>query len=240
MKMWTGRGVRVITVAGAAAVAAVVMAAPAAAAAGDTGAIGLQCAGLINCGPFAQSAFPGGPANNSVLTANVPGLLTTGVINTTATNTGATSSVADLAVTLVPVTTALAATAVNSSCTIAGDGSVSGTSSIVGGVITILGSSPITLNAAAAPNTAVTVPGVASVILNRQTTGPDGTLTVDAIYISLLPNTQLAQTITVASSSCTPTTASVAMASGKGFLVGGGVLLLLVLGYAYKRRTATS
>ena len=43
-----------------------------------------------------------------------------------------------------------------------------------------------TLAANPAPNTTLTIPSVATVILNRQTTAGDGTLTVTAIYVNLL------------------------------------------------------
>jgi hypothetical protein len=40
------------------------------------------------------------------------------------------------------------------------------------------------------PNTTLTLPGIATVIMNRQTRAVDGTLTVNAIYVSWLGSTQ--------------------------------------------------
>jgi len=214
------------------------LASPASAAPGASSSFGLKCVGLISCGPFAASAFPGGPSSNSLAFANVAGLVTTKAINTTANSTGATASVNKLDVTLSGIST-LTATTVSSQCTIepapeGGTGGVSGSSSIVGGTIVIIGGTPITLATAPAPNTAVTVldPAVASVVLNRQTTASDGTLTVDAIFITLLNG----QTVTVASSSCTPSGVPIPMASGTGLALGGGLLGILILGYVTRRR----
>jgi hypothetical protein len=44
----------------------------------------------------------------------------------------------------------------------------------------------ITLNANAAPNTTVSIPGIATVVLNQQTTDSNGVLTVNAVHITLL------------------------------------------------------
>ncbi|HEV2087246.1 MAG TPA: choice-of-anchor P family protein, partial [Cryptosporangiaceae bacterium] len=137
--------------------------------------------------------------------------------------------------TLSPAAT-LTASAVSSSCTIdPTTGAVTGDASIVDGAITIVGGDPIVLESSPAPNTEVTAlsPDIASVVLNRQTTGPDGTLTVDAIFITLLNS----QTITIASSSCTPTSNEIPMATGKGLLLAGGLLGVAVLGFLVTRRT---
>ena len=45
----------------------------------------------------------------------------------------------------------------------------------------------------------VTVPGIATITINRQTTAADGTLTVDAVFMQLLRSTQ---TITLGTSVC--------------------------------------
>ncbi|MEP6697343.1 MAG: choice-of-anchor P family protein [Pseudonocardiales bacterium] len=231
MNSWTRGKARLAAVTGLAAVIAIGMAAPASAAANDTSSYGLKCTGSVTCGPFAQSAYPAGPASNSLANANVAGLVTTGVINTSANSNGANASVNDLSVVLTRAT--LNATTVSSTCSINSNGSVSGSSSIVGGQIVIIGGTPITLASSPAPNSTVLgLTGIATVVLNRQTTAGDGTLTVDAIFITLLNG----ETVTVASSSCTPTGTGVPMATGKGLLLGGGLLGLLVLGYAVKRR----
>ncbi len=242
MRTITKRGAKLVAVLGTAVAVSASVAGPASAAAGDTHGTGLRCVGLVACGPFAVSNYPGGPFTNSVLNATVGTLLTTGVINTTANAGGATASVADLNANLATATT-LAATAVSSQCTVdATTGAVSGSSSIVGGVITINGAPFATLDTAPAPNTALTVPGVASLILNRQVTDPvTGQLTVDAIYISLLPTTPGAEVIRVATSSCTPAPVVGTPVIAPAFAAGAGVLGLLVFGmYVVRRRRAVA
>ena len=224
-------------IAGLAAVFAIGLAAPASAAAGDTSSYGVKCVGIVTCGPFAQSAYPAGPATNSLANVNVAGLITTGVINTAANSSGASASVADVNAPLTQTST-LTAQLVSSQCSVnQNTGQVSGSSTITKGKISLLGSQPITLDTNPAPNTTVVgLTGIATVILNRQTTANDGTLTVDAIYIQLLNG----QEITIASSSCSPTSNQVPMASGNGLVLGGGLLGMLVLGYAVRRRSLSA
>lgn len=235
MTIRTIRGGRATLVAGLAIIGLFGTAGIANAALGSTSSFGLKTGGLIVAGPFAASSCTPGPcAPDSLASANVAGLATTGLLETTATTTGATSTVNNVNVTLSGIST-LTATTVSSRCTIDPvTGLVSGDSSIVGGQITTGLLAPITLESSAAPNTTVTVadPAVASVVLNRQTTAPDGTLTVDAIYITLLNG----QTVTIASSSCTPTVDPIPMATGSGLLLGGGLLALAVLVYFLARR----
>lgn len=235
MSIMTMRASRAAATIGlAAGIAVVAAASPAYAAAGDTSSTGLKCGGLVTCGPFAKSAFPGGPTSNSLVSANVAGLVTTGLINTTAHAGGATASTNTVNATLSGLTS-LTATTVSSQCTInPTTGGVSGSSSIVNGVITTTLVPPITLATAPAPNTTVTVvdPAVASVVLNKQTTAADGTLTVDAIFITLAN----LQTITISESTCTPQSAAIPAASGNGLLIGGGLLGLLGVAVVAKRR----
>jgi len=222
-------------------VAAVSLAfAPAAsAAAGQNSSSGLRCTGIVRCGPFAASAFPGGPATDTALSARAGNLLTTGAIRTTANISGASATVASLRVQLAPLTTVTAGV-VSSSCTVNGTtGAITGTSSIANGNVNLPVLAAITLDAAAAPNTIVAVPGVANITLNRQTTAPDGTLTVDAIFVSLLGSTQ---TITVATSVCGPRAMGIpviapAFAVGT---VGAAAVGLPVLGFFLYRRRPTS
>ena len=81
------------------------------------------------------------------------------------------------------------------------------------------------------------MPGVATVILNRQTTAGDGTLTVTAIYVSLLRSTQ---TLTIGTSACNAANlAPVPILPGKSLeitLGGLGLLLFGGLGYRASRR----
>ncbi len=99
--------------------------------------------------------------------------------------------------------------------------------------MTLLGLLPdIALDASPAPNTGVSVPGVAEITLNRQTTGTDGSLTVDAIYIDILNGTQ---TITIATSHCHPEVLVIPVRAPQ-FATGAGVLGLLALGFVLYRR----
>ena len=88
-----------------------------------------------------------------------------------------------------------------------------------------------------APNTTVTVPGVATIVLNRQIRGTDGTLTVDAIYVSLLGR---AQTVTLGASVCNAASlAPVPVLPGMALPIGLGGLTVLMLGgvgYQFSRR----
>lgn len=230
------RGGRATLVAGLAIIGLFGTAGIANAAPGSTSSFGLRTGGLVVAGPFAASSCNPGPcAPGSLANANVAGLVVTGVLQTTATPTGASATVNDTRATLSGITT-LSASAVSSSCTLdPATGGVSGTTNIVNGLITTDLLAPITLTSNPAPNSTVTVvdPAVASVVLNRQTTAPDGTLTVDAIFITLL-NTQ---TITIASSSCTPTGVPIPIATGTGLLLGGGLLAIAVLVYFIARRS---
>jgi len=236
----TRRTARFAAVVGMAGVLALAVAGPASASAGTNQAFGIRANGLVTAGPFSYSQFPGSPNSNSVLSANAAPLLTAGVINTEAHANSASASVADLSVALAALTT-LSAQAVGSTCTFnPRTGTVSGATSIVGGSIALPLLPAITLATAPAPNTAVTVPGVASVILNRQVLGADGSLTVDAIYISLLPNTQLAQVVRISTSHCHPATLVQIPVIAPAFAAGAGLLGLLGVGFYLARRRRAS
>jgi hypothetical protein len=81
------------------------------------------------------------------------------------------------------------------------------------------------------------MPGIATVILNRQTQAGDGTLTVTAIYVSLLGSTQ---TLSIGTSLCNAANlVPVPILPGKSLeitLGGLGVLLPGGLGYRASRR----
>jgi hypothetical protein len=220
------------------------MASPASAVAGDaTSAFGLSATGPVIVNPTAPSAFNSGLSSNNVGSVNVVGLVVTSALDTTATADGATAEVDNTNVTLSPTNT-LTASAISSNCLFdVIDGTVSGDSSIASGTISVLGAGPITLEANAAPNTAVVDPaleGIATIILNRQTVGAGGTITVDAVYITLLGATpSLNQTITIASSTCTPGTIVGASMMPISSAVGASVLGLSGLVFYVMRRRQT-
>ena len=213
-----------------------------AAAAGPNAADGAAATGLITLAPVAQATTGNSPV--TVASIDAAGLLTTGVVTDKANRVSASSDIADVAATLA-TGTGLTASAVTSSCTFDPNaGTVSGTSGITDGVVTLAGLPTITLDAAAAPNTTVNVPGVATITLNRQVTDPtDGTLTVDAIYVNLLNGTQ---TLTIGTSTCNAArVAPVPVLPGMALPIGLGALGVLGLGgvgfaVARRRRTATA
>ncbi len=87
---------------------------------------------------------------------------------------------------------------VSSSCASdASTNTVTGTASIVGGQV-LAGLTPTPLPTSPQPNTTVSVPGLATITLNKQVSS-GGTLEVDALSISLLGG---AQTITIGTSVC--------------------------------------
>jgi hypothetical protein len=163
-----------------------------------------QATGAISAGPLDEATYPG-TSPVSVNSDSIAGLLTAGLITDTASATGASTSVANVGVTLAAATALLSAVSltadlVTSSCTFdTNSDKVSGTASITNGAVNGGGLVAISLAANPAPNTTVTVPLIATLTLNRQTTAADGTLTVDAIYVSLLGSTQ---TLTIGTSVC--------------------------------------
>jgi hypothetical protein len=196
----------------------------------------VQATGLVNVSPVAEATFPGtSPVN--LLHVNVAGLLTADIAHDTADATDASSSLAHIRATL-SLVSALTIDAVNSSCTFdTNTDTVSGTASLIRGAV-----GPLLLDANPAPNTTITVPGVATVTLNQQTTAPDGTLTVNAVYISLLGSTQ---TLTLGTSVCNSADlAPVGILPGVAMPIGLGTLGLLALGgtgyyFTRRRRVAT-
>src|SRR6266487_2356132 len=89
-------------------------------------------------------------------------------------------------------------TVVSSSCAYdASTNTVTGTASIVGGQV-LAGLIPTPLPTSPQPNTTVSVPGLATITLNKQVSS-GGTLEVDALSISLLGG---AQTVTIGTSVC--------------------------------------
>lgn len=236
------RGARLTAVLGLSAAIVVGLAGPAAAAPGQNEATGIVADGLIDAGPFSFVDFPGtppgtGPFTDTLISANAPGLLSSGTIVTNVSGTSADATVEDLSVTLSALATVNAGV-VESECSYnETSGVLSGSATLTDAEVTLLGIIPdIALEASPAPNTGITVPGVAQITLNRQVVAPDGTLTVDAIYINLLSGTQ---TVTIATSHCHPAVLLVPVIAPQ-FAAGAGVLGLLVLGFFLYRRRQNS
>jgi hypothetical protein len=214
----------------------IIMAAMPAAAASPNEAYGAAATGPISVAPLGEATFPGiSPV--TIAHANIAGLLTTGVVTDTAGPTTASSTSATVAATLSRLAS-LDATAVSSSCTFdTTTGTVSGTAHITDGVVHILGLPAITLTAHPARDTTVSVPGIATLTLNKHSTATDGTLTVTAIYVSLLGSLQ---TLSLGVSVCNAADlAPVPVLPGKAlpFTLGGiGALLVVGAGYRMARR----
>jgi hypothetical protein len=205
-------------------------------------AFGAAATGLISASPIGLATSPG-TSPVTVANANILGLLTTGVVTDTADATDASSTINNITATLTALA-GLTATSVMSSCSFNTDtGTVSGTASITDGVVSIpLG--PIVLAANPAPNTVVSgLAGIATVTLNQQSTAADGTLTVNAIAISLIGSTQ---TLTLGTSVCNASDLSpVSLMPGMAMPIGLGTLGLLALGgvgyyFNTRRRVATA
>lgn len=234
------RAVRATAAAGSAAALMVLLAAPASAAPGAANssayAISANVLNIVTVAPTPVSTFPSG-VDHTLVSLNAP-LLGTAVLNAITDgdangNSSATGSAASVA--LLPVTGALAAvTADVISATCTADGTTeSGSATLTNAKIgtTALAASP-------GPNTNVSVPGVATVTLNEQTTA-GGVLTVNAIHIQLGTNGALGDII-IGHAVCgpnTPVLGSPILTSE--FYVGFGALGILALGaYLVRRRTS--
>ncbi|MFB6887871.1 choice-of-anchor P family protein [Kitasatospora sp. NPDC056327] len=146
-------------------------------------------AGTVAVAPTPASAYPSGGtetvlgihvgpfAGDSLLTATTSG-------DPQAGTSGASATVDSLGVDLGVATVSL--TGVNSTCTATPSGAT-GSGVIAGGSVRLPLLPAIDLQAGAAPNTGLDVPGVGTVLLNEQTTDANGIRSVNAVRISLLP-----------------------------------------------------
>ena len=142
----------------------------------------------VTSGPLPTVSLPasgGGPFTNSLVSVSVPNYLSTGLLEvSTQGATGASgfatssASVANANV----LNGVLKATAIRSTCTSTESGST-GSTTLVGAVLALPGTSPVNLAANPAPNTTIQVDGI-KVVLNEQTTSSSG-ITVNAVHITL-------------------------------------------------------
>ena len=192
----------------------------------------LNAVGHFSAQTVGQATYSGG---SPVILPNVDtaGILRTGIITDTAGAVSASSKIPALAMVL-PGHGSLRAAAVSSSCSFnRKTGVVTGTSSITGGQVTKPGGQTIALPAHPAPNTRVAMGDLAMIILNRQYTGPRGTLTADALWVRMrLPHRQK---LVLATSVCVRADlAAAAPVSGTTIrLTLGGLGLLVLGGIAY-------
>lgn len=189
----------------------------------------------VNVGPTPQVTLPSGgsatPITASTLSVSAPGLLSTGVLSVSTQGTPAGGSVTSSASAAgVSVPLVLSAGAVSSTCTADSSGATGSTSlasASVGGVA---------VSASPAPNTSISVAGVATVILNEQiVTGAQGSqsITVNAIDIKLLPGLAGLGTgsIIIGQSTCS---VGASIQTPVGAI--GGILLTAVLGVLFTVR----
>jgi hypothetical protein len=210
-----------------AAAAAVAAAAPAAASAPPVNeSYALDASGPVTVQQAGAAVYTQG---SPVVLPNVDaaGLLRTGVVTDRVGAASAASRVPAVVLTL-PGHATLRARAVSSSCRYtARSGAVSATARITGGVVRA-GRRVIRLPAVTVPNTRIVLPGSAVLLVNRQFTGPGGTLTVAALRIRMLRG---GQKLLLATSVCAAATLGPAAAvSGPVVRLIAGALLLLVLG----------
>ena len=159
-------------------------AAPAAASTPDNQSYALNAVGHFSAQMVGQATYSGG-SPVILPNADAAGVLDTGIVTDTAGAVRASSRVQPLSVVL-PAHGSLHAAAVSSSCSFNRKTSaVTGSSAVTGGRLTRPGGKPMVLPPSAAPNTRIVVPGVATIILNRQYTGPRGTLTAEALWIRM-------------------------------------------------------
>jgi hypothetical protein len=192
----------------------------------------LNAAGHFSAQTVGQATYSGG-SPVILPNADTAGALHTGIITDTAGAVSASSKIPALSVVL-PARGALRASAVSSSCSFnRKTGVVTGHSSITGGAITRPGARPVTLPASPAPNTRMVIPGLAVIILNRQYTGPRGTLTAEALWIRMRHGHR--QRLVLATSVCVKADmAAVPPANGRLIrLTLGGLGLLVLGGVAY-------
>ncbi|MEJ2859116.1 MULTISPECIES: choice-of-anchor P family protein [unclassified Saccharothrix] len=159
-------------------------------------AFALSASGLLTVEPLAALDGSKGYRQTSVASVALPDakapVITAGVLNTEVDATSAKASVADLKAQLgllkLSDLTSLTAEVISATC-VDGAGAVTLAAAKAG---------PTALDLHPAPNTRVQVPGVVSVVLNKQTRAADGSLTVVAVSVEVAG----LQKIDIASATC--------------------------------------
>ncbi|MFD0203049.1 MULTISPECIES: choice-of-anchor P family protein [Saccharothrix] len=248
------RMTRRAAVAGLVAVAAVVVGAPPASAApGDASAHGarldLSLLGrdAVSAGPFAASTADG-PATSTFAAVDLPDVLRTGVLDTSASRddkTGGVSSwasTADVRLDLLDVVTGgVSAELVEAECAATQKG-LMGKAKLIGLDLGELGE----VGVEPAPNTTVDVEllgvDIAKIVFNEQVRNADGSLTVNAVHVTLIGGalgSVGAGDLVLSSVTCGPAGLPIPLASGAGLWIGLGLLALFgvpVAAAALRRR----
>jgi hypothetical protein len=210
---------------------------PAAASAPVNQSYALNAVGHFSAQMIGQATYSGG-SPVILPNADTAGLLHTGIITDSAGAVSASSRIPALSVVL-PGHGSLRAAAVTSSCSFnRKTGVVTGLGRVTGGRVTRPGGRPVILPASAAPNTRIVIPGLAVIILNRQYTGPAGTLTAEGLRVRMLRGHR--QKLVFATSVCVKADmAAAAPAGGETMrlaLGGAGLLVLGGIAYLLSRR----
>jgi hypothetical protein len=172
--------------------------------------------------------------NNSLASLTVGTLLSTGTLTTVvgidpAGTETATATVQNANASF-PAGT-FSATNIEATCTAQVGQPPAGSTTIGNGIITTPNQPPITVVNNPAPNTTVSLPGVATIVLNEQIVNGDGSLTVNGAHITILR--QGGGDVILASATCGPASVPVPMISAQGALAAGG---LAIIGFAGVRR----
>lgn len=218
--------------------------------------------GIISGSAFGASAELGGeslltptplvelPANGDrqeeeTLAAEVPGLLDTGVLRAetegdqesgTSTATGEVADVELLPGPLGATPSLLSADLISATCTATPDGNI-GSATITDARL----SNGTTLAVSPGPNTDASILNVADIFLNEQTTNSDGSLTVNAVRIVLLPGAlgdRAGAEIILGSATCGPNSAAVPINAipTAGLPIAAGIVVAFVIGVVVMRR----
>ena len=218
----------------------VVGSAPASAAPGDASAHGAELdlsllgRDAVSAGPFA-AAHADGPTTGTFAAVDLPDVLRAGVVTTSASRDDKTGGVASWASTadvrldlLDAVTGGVSAQLVEARCAATQKGLV-GKAGFVGLDLGRLGE----VDAEPAPNTTLDVDllgvDVARVELNEQVRNADGSLTVNALRVTLIggaPGSVGSGDLVLSSATCGPAGLPIPMASGAGLWIGLGLLAL--------------
>jgi hypothetical protein len=176
---------------------------------------------------------------------SVPGLLDAGILRAETEGTQetgestATGEVADVEVLPTPLNVApslLSADVISATCTATPDGNT-GSATLTDARL----SNGTTLDVTPGPDTEITVPGIAEIFLNEQTDNGDGSLTVNAIRIVLLPNALTGNNgaeIILGSATCGPNSAAVPINAipTAGLPLAAGIVIAFVAGVVVMRR----
>jgi hypothetical protein len=200
-------------------------------------AFGIEGTGLLGIAPTPDATLTT-PNPADVASVGIPLILTAGTLSASVTSNSATAAVQTLTSPLLtPLLGVISGTAISSSCLANADGSFVRTSTIASLSISGTTLAPGTIPA---NDAFLTLPGVATIVLNQQTAGPiTGSEEVNAIHITLLGTGEV---INIASSTCGPFTADTPVASGKGLALGLGLLGSVGVSYGavYSRRRKAS